>query len=280
MEGNGISLHNGIVMPSMAVGTNWMDRSELSRIMRSAFRCGFRAIDTARDYGNEPVVGSALKSVLKDVGLSREDVFVTTKIGNRQQIGGDVEHEIGISLKNLRTDYLDLWLMHWPFPGFYEKTWEKMVKVYESGKVRAIGVANFDVRHIKRLSELFPEMKPAVNQMEYHPLRTVPELMHLLGENDIRVQAYAPLCRMVPALKDSQLLDAIARKYGKSIGQVILRWHVQQGVMPVFKTENEERFKENSDIYDFELTDSEMLAVASLNQDYKYHIESVNCPGY
>lgn len=267
-------------MPPMAVGTNWMDYPKLLRIMGCAFESGFRAIDTARDYGNEPVVGRALKYILSEMGLAREDVFVTTKIGNRQQIYGDVKREIDVSLRNLKTDYIDLWLMHWPFPDYFEKTWEKMADVCFSGKVRAIGVANFDVRHLKRLMGLFPELKPAVNQVEYHPLRTVPELMALHRENGISVQAYAPLCRMVPAMRDSLLLESLAQKYGKSIGQIVLRWHVQQEVMPVFKTENEVRLKENIDIFDFELTDSEMLAVSELNQDYKYHIESVNCPGY
>lgn len=275
-----IILSGGVQMPPMAFGTNWMDRCMLSCIMKAAFGSGFRALDTARDYGNEPVVGRALEDTLAKCGLHREDVFLTTKIGNRQQIKGDVAHEIDVSLKNLRTDYVDLWLMHWPFPGFYENTWEKMISVCETGKVRAIGVANFDIRHIERIVSLFPQFKPAVNQIEYHPLRTAEALMSLMAENDIRVQAYSPLCRMVPALRDSTVLTGLAAKYGKTPGQIILRWHVQQGVMPVFKSANPERFRENIDVFDFELEDAEIYELSMLNQDYKYHIESVNCPGY
>lgn len=280
MEKGSIILSGGVQMPPMAFGTNWMDRRQLGDVMRSGFKSGFRAIDTARDYGNEDIVGSVLKDVLHQLSLSREEVFVTTKIGNKQQIRGDILREVDLSLKNLRTDHIDLWLMHWPFPGYFEKTWEKMIKVHESGKVRAIGVANFDIRHIERIISLFPEFKPAVNQIELHPLRTAVKLRQLLSDNDIKVQAYAPLCRMVPALKDSDVLNDLAAEYGRTIGQIVLRWHVQQGIMPVFKSVRPERFKENIDIFDFQLTEEQMSAISMLDQDYKYHIESVNCPGY
>lgn len=116
-----IKLSNGIEMPFMAMGTNWMNYDELFPVMTAGFKAGFRAIDTARDYLNEPVVGEVLKDALKKEGLKREDVFVTTKIGNGQQLKGNIEEEIDISLKNLKTDYVDLWLMHWPYPGFMKK---------------------------------------------------------------------------------------------------------------------------------------------------------------
>lgn len=276
-----IQLHNGVEMPFMAVGTNWMALDKLLPVMNAALKAGFRAIDTARDYGNEPVVGQALKDALTMSGLRREDVFVTTKIGNSQQRKGDIEEDIDISLTNLQTDYIDLWLMHWPYPGYFEKTWEKMEKVYRSGKVRAIGVANYDIRHFRQLLAAHPDITPMVNQMEYHPLRTAVNLKAYMLNHHIKMQAYAPLCRLIPALKESSLLKAISEKHHKSIGQVILRWHIQQGnVMPVFKSYNPKRFEENINIFDFELTEQEMLSIFSLNQDYKYHIESINCPGY
>lgn len=279
--GKNIMLSNGVAMPCMAIGTNWMAYNELRRILVAGFEAGFRAIDTARDYGNEPVVGKALRDALKDVGLRREDVFVTTKIGNGQQRLGNIKEQMEISLKNLRTDYVDLWLMHWPYPGFYESTWRKMIDVYKAGKARAIGVANYDVRHFKQLLADKPEVIPMVNQMEYHPLRTAKELTAYMRRLGMKIQAYAPLCRLVPPLKESQLLNSLAGKYNKSLGQIILRWHIQQGdVMPVFKSYKPQRFKENIDIFDFELTGEEMAGIYSLDQDYKYHIESVNCPGY
>ena len=281
MEYPTIKLYNGVEMPFMGIGTNWMSYKQLLPVMEAGVKAGFRAIDTARDYGNEPVVGDALKTTLASTGLRREDIFVTTKIGNGQQTLGNIEEEINISLRNLKTDYVDLWLMHWPYPGHFEKTWEKMIKVYKSGKVRAIGVANYAVRHFNQLMNSHPEMVPMVNQMEYHPLRTASDIRSYMKSHNIKLQAYAPLCRLVPALKESDILKGLAEKYNKSIGQIILRWHVQQhDVMPVFKTYTPPRFVENIDIFDFQLTEEEMEQIFSLNQNYKYHIESVSCPGY
>lgn len=276
-----IKLSNGVDMPFMAMGTNWMNYDELLPVMTAGLKAGLRAIDTARDYGNEPVVGQVLAKALEMTGLKRDEVFVTTKIGNGQQLQGNIEEQINISLKNLKTDYVDLWLMHWPYPEYFERTWEKMIKVYKQGKVRAIGVANYDVRHFEQLKKSNPSMFPMVNQMEYHPLRTAVELKSYMKGNNIKMQAYAPLCRLVPPLKDSVVLNSLSDKYHKSIGQIILRWHVQQGdVMPVFKSYNPKRFEENIDIFDFELTPDEMNSIFALNQNYKYHIESINCPGY
>ncbi len=276
-----IRLSNGVEMPCMAIGTNWMGYAELRKILAAGFRAGFRAIDTARDYGNEPVVGRALCDAMSEIGLERRDVFVTTKIGNGQQRTGNILREIDTSLENLRLDYVDLWLMHWPYPGYFENTWRKMEAVYSQGKVRAIGVANYDIRHFEQLLSGEPEIVPMVNQMEYHPLRTAKPLVSYMRDHEIRIQAYAPLCRLVPPLRESVVLKSLAMKYHKSVGQVILRWHIQQGdAMPVFKSYNPDRFRENIDIFDFALSDEEMAAVDALDQDYKYHIESVNCPGY
>lgn len=281
MVENTISLSNGVKMPMMAIGTNWMKYKELRQIMQAGFNAGFRAIDTARDYGNEPVVGDVLLKILKEGPYSREDIFITTKIGNGQQISGNIKNELELSLKNLKTDYLDLWLMHWPYPGYFEKTWEQMIEVYESGKVRAIGVANFEIRHFKKLLSLNPSVIPMVNQFEYHPLHTSIELVKFMRDMNIRIQAYAPLCRLVPPLRESVFLNDLSRKYKKSIGQIILRWHVQQqDVMPVFKSYNIHRFEENIDVFDFQLSEVEMQGIFALNQNYKYHIESINCPGY
>ena len=126
-------LSNGISMPAMAAGTNWMKYRELTRILIAAFESGIRAIDTARDYGNESVVGRAIRTALRYTGLSREDIFITTKIGNAQQAGRRIDRELIVSLKNLRTDYVDLWLMHWPYPDYYCDTWHRMSECYKRG---------------------------------------------------------------------------------------------------------------------------------------------------
>lgn len=278
-----ILLSNGVKMPRMAIGTNWMRYMELKSIMKAGFDAGFRAIDTARDYGNEPIVGNVLHDIIKESKgqYKREDIFLTTKIGNGQQIKGDICKEIDLSLKNLKTDYVDLWLIHWPYPGFYEQTWKKMEDVYKSGKVRAIGVANFDVRHLKQLISTGVKIIPMVNQFEYHPLRTAKDLVGYMRAHGIKIQAYAPLCRLISPLRESRILNDLCVKYNKSLGQILLRWHIQQGDdMPVFKSYKPSRFSENMNVFDFSLTENEMDSISSLNMDYKYHIESVNCPGY
>lgn len=279
---NVIKLSNGVNMPCMAIGTNWMNYKELYAVMKAGFEAGIRAIDTARDYGNEPIVGAVLNDVLKDLGMSRSEVFVTTKIGNSQQVKGNINDEIEKSLRNLKIDYVDLWLMHWPYPGYYNITWEKMSAIYSrTDMVRAIGVANFRERHFKQLINNSEVITPMVNQMEYHPLRTVPDLRLYMKSKNIRLQSYAPLCRMADPLRNASILKHLSEKYGKSIGQIVLRWHIQQGDdMPIFKSYKPSRFKENINIFDFELTHGEMDAINSLNIDYKFHIESCNCPGY
>lgn len=276
-----LKLSNGVEMPCMAIGTNWMDYKELYNIVRAGIEAGFRAIDTARDYGNESVVGSVIKDVLRDLGMKRSDIFITTKIGNGQQLKGNIEEELDISLHNLQTDYIDLWLMHWPYPEYYESTWKKMQALYLGGSnVRAIGVANYSERHFRQLFSNKFEVTPMVNQMEFHPLRTADSLLQYMREHNIILQAYAPLCRLISPLKNAEIFNHLQEKYRKSIGQIILRWHIQHGSIPVFKSYNPSRFKENIDIFDFVLTENEMKEIDSLNIDYKYHLESASCPGY
>lgn len=277
-----IKLPNETEMPRMAIGTNWMTYHQLKPIVKAAFESGIRAIDTARDYGNEHIVGQVVKDVLSELNMKRTDIFITTKIGNRQQAKGDINCQLNISLKNLQTDYIDLWLIHWPFKTYYLNTWHQMTDIYQnSNKIKSLGVANFQLRHLQNLLNDTSILKPMVNQIEYHPLHTSTELRSFMRDNDIITQAYAPLCRLVPAIKDSNVLNNIGFKYSKTIGQIILRWHIQQGdVMPVFKTYNVNRFIENVAIYDFELSEEEMSMITGLNIDYKYHLESVSCPGY
>lgn len=277
-----ITLHNGMQMPVMAIGTNWMNYKELYPILKAGIKAGFRAIDTARDYGNEAVVGLVLRDVLRELGMQRSDVFITTKIGNGQQMLGKIEAELNKSLSNLKTDYIDLWLMHWPYADYYTNTWKKMEDLYlRTDKIKSIGVANYQIRHFNKLLSSGIEVIPMVNQMEFHPLRTASDIVDYMNEHNIKLQAYAPLCRLVDPLRNAEIFAKLQVKYKKSIGQIILRWHVQHGfIMPIFKSYKPSRFSENIDIFDFELTDSEMQAISALDIDYKYHLESASCPGY
>lgn len=277
---NPIELSNGVFMPPIVQTTNWQNYEQMSALVEEGLRVGFRAFDTARDYGNEPIVGQVMEEQLKDAGLQRKDIFITTKIGNSQQAKGDIEGEIEKSLENLRTDYVDLWLMHWPYPGYYIDTWHKMEKVYATGKVKAIGMANYHVRHFKKLFDAGIEVIPHCVQFEHHPMRTADDIFEFCRANNIAVQAYSPICRMIPAIRNSPVLVRIAERCGKSIPQVILRWHYQHRSVPVFKTMKPYRLKENFDIWDFELTAEDMAAIHSLDEDYKYHLESASCPGF
>ena len=275
-----VKLHNGIEMPPIIMSTNWMDYPTMKEVVTAGLKIGFRAFDTARDYGNEHIVGRVLKECLAEQGLKREDVFITTKIGNGQQRLGNIEEQIEISLRNLQTDYVDCWLMHWPYPGYFVDTYHKMETVYKTGKVKAIGMANYHIRHFEQLWKEGFDIAPHCVQFEHHPMRTADDIFEFCRSHNIAVQAYSPLCRMIDAIKKSSILNDIAYKKGKTIGQVILRWHYQHQSVPCFKSLKPMRLAENFNIWDFELTQEEMAAINSMDCDYKYHLESASCPGF
>lgn len=275
-----IKLSNGVEMPNMVMATNWMEYTQLKNIMVAGFCAGFRAIDTARDYGNEATVGKVIQDVIHETGLKRDEIFITTKIGNGQQRTGNIAREIEISLNNLRTDYIDLWLMHWPYPDYFIDTWHKMEEVYKSGKVKAIGMANCNVRYLEKLYRAGNTIPLHCVQFELHPMRTTEDIVSWCQKHNIAIQAYSPLCRMIEPIKQSSILQAIANRHSKTIGQIILRWHIQQHTVPVIKTTNPNRMQENADVFDFSLSADELKQISSLNQNYKFHLESVCCPGY
>lgn len=277
---NTITLSNGVHMPCMVMSTNWMDYPVMKEVVTAGLKLGFRAFDTARDYGNEHIVGRVIEECLKEQGLKREDIFITTKIGNSQQILGNIDKQIEISLNNLRSNYVDLWLMHWPYPDYFVENWHKMEKVYKTEKVKAIGIANCRLRHFKTLEESGFEITPHCVQHECHPLRTTDDLIEYCNSKKIAIQAYSPLCRMIPEIKNASVLVNLAKKYNKTEGQIILRWHIQRGTVPVFKSVKKNRLAENISIFDFKLTDEEVLQISALNQNYKYHLESASCPGF
>lgn len=262
------------------MSTNYMDYPTMKEVVTSGLKIGYRAFDTARDYGNEHIVGQVIKECLHEQGLKREDVFITTKIGNSQQALGNIGEQIDISLKNLQTDYVDCWLMHWPYPDHYINTYHKMEQVYKQGKVHAIGMANYHVRHFEKLWDAGLEIIPHCVQFEHHPMRTADDILVFCKKHDIAVQAYSPLCRMIRAITTSPILQSIALRTGKTIGQIILRWHYQHNSVPCFKSLKPTRLAENFDIWNFELSDEDMSAINSMNEDYKYHLESASCPGF
>lgn len=273
-------LHNGVEIPSMIMSTNRMDYEDMKKIVFAGLKIGFRAFDTARDYFNEDIVGRVLNECLSELGIKREEIFITTKIGNGQQEEGNIEEQIDISLRNLQTDYVDCWMMHWPYPNYYINTYHKMEAVCRKGKARSIGMANFRLRHFRKLWDGGIEIVPHCVQFEHHPLRLAKDILDFCHDNNIIVQAYSPLCRMIPAIKESEILNSISRSHGKTVAQIILRWHYQHGSIPCFLSMNTQRLEENYSIWDFNLTDEEMELINSMDEDYKYHLESASCPGY
>lgn len=254
-----IHLNDGREMPLLGLGVyKATDNDELKQAISSAVSWGYHLIDTASFYKNEEGVGKGIQAL----NLPREDLFVTTKIWNTAQRIGDIEDSFNRSLERLALDYVDLYLIHWPVPGCFGNTWKAMEKLQEQGKVRSIGVSNFGIQDLKLLKTV-SDVIPAVNQVEFHPLFNHPELKAYCEENGIALQAYAPLAR--GAYLKSPLMIEIGKSHQKSPAQVGLRWLVQQGIAVIPKSIHEERLAENSQIFDFVLSDEEMAAITAMD---------------
>lgn len=282
-----VSLSNGISMPKVMMGTSICDlRGDQKILMKqledaivygeSLKTIGF---DTARDYKNEELLGDIFKRMISNGVCSREDIFITTKVGNGQQRIKNMQQEIDKSLKAMQLDHIDLWLLHWPLPDYWLDNWSQLVEIYKTGKVKAIGIANCRERHIDALKKAGLPL-PHVMQVEFHPFRTIPGFRQICVENNIQVEAYSANCLMLPFVKENPTLNKIAKDHQKSVTQIIMRWHIQQGVVPIFRSFNPKHIKENVNIYEFSLTEDEMQQIFALNIDYKFHPESLNCPGY
>jgi len=258
-------LSNGIRMPWVGLGVFQVEEgAELVEAVKAAIRFGYRSVDTAAIYGNESGVGQGIREALAENGLSREDLFVTSKVWN-----ADLGYESTLaayetSLRKLGLDYLDLYLIHWPVAGKYKDAWRALEKLYKEGRVRAIGVSNFQVHHLEDLMA-GAEAKPMVNQVEFHPLLSQKELRRYTAEQGIQLEAWSPL--MQGRLLDHPVLKEIAARHGKSIAQVILRWDLQHGVVTIPKSTKESRIAENGSLFDFELTAGEMAEIDGLNRD-------------
>ncbi len=275
-----ITLSNGIKMPNLIQGiplagpNAGMDYNEFYRIVHLSIDCGVRAFDTSAAYGpSEEAIGKMMPT------LKRDDLFITTKISNVQQEKGNIEDCVDRALRLMKTDYIDCMLLHWPYPGYIEN-WKKLEKEYHKGKLRAIGIANTQERHVKRLQKDDITVMPQVMQIEVHPFRTIEPMLQLCYENKITIQACSSLMGMRPMVFRNDVLNQLAAKYQKSLSQIILRWHIQRGVAPVFRAFKEHHLRQTVDVYSFELTNEDMNRISALNIDYRLHPESMNCPGY
>lgn len=261
------TLHNGVKMPWFGLGVFKVEEGlELINAVKFAIKHGYRSIDTAAIYENEEGVGQAIHEALKETNISREDLFITSKVWN-----SDLGYESTLaayetSLKKLGLDYLDLYLIHWPVEGKYKEAWRALETLYKEGKVKAIGVSNFQVHHLEDLLK-DAEIKPMINQVEYHPRLTQEKVKAFCQQHNIQMEAWSPL--MQGQLLDNPVLQTIADNHGKSIAQVILRWDLQNGVVTIPKSTKEHRIVENAAIFDFELTAEEMQQINELNENHR-----------
>ncbi|SFA81284.1 MULTISPECIES: aldo/keto reductase [unclassified Bacillus (in: firmicutes)] len=254
-------LHNGVEMPWFGLGVfKVKEGSEVVDSVKAAIKNGYISIDTAAIYQNEEGVGQAIK----DSGVPREELFITTKVWNADQGYETTLQAFETSMEKLGLEYLDLYLVHWPVAGKYNDTWKALEKLYKDGRVRAIGVSNFHIHHLEDLLSV-AEIKPMVNQVEYHPHLTQTELHAFCKKEGIQLEAWSPLKQ--GELITEPVIVEIANKYGKSPAQVILRWDLQNGVVTIPKSTNEKRIIENASIFDFELSTEDMDKINSLNKN-------------
>lgn len=262
-----VTLNNGVKMPGFGLGVFKVEEGpELVETVKAAIKNGYLSIDTAAIYENEEGVGEGIRQGLQETGLSREELFVTSKVWNSDLGYEETLKAYETSLQKLGLDYLDLYLIHWPVERKYKDAWRALETLYKDGKVKAIGVSNFQIHHLEDLLQ-DAEVKPVINQVEYHPRLTQKELRAYCEQQNIQLEAWSPL--MQGELLDNDVLSAIASKHNKSTAQVILRWDVQNGVITIPKSTKEHRIIQNADIFDFELTSDEMKQIDALNQNHR-----------
>lgn len=255
-----ITLQNGVEIPALGFGTFKVEEgSEVINSVKEALRLGYRHIDTAAVYGNEQGVGRAIK----ESGINRKELFITSKVWNSDQGYDSTLIAFEETMKRLDTDYLDLYLIHWPKP-LNKETWRAMEKLYDEGRVKAIGVSNFKVHHLQDLMDS-GTITPMVNQIELHPRFTQKEVREFCNKYNIVVEAWAPL--MQGKVFSIELLQALAEKYNKTISQIVLRWDLQMGLVTIPKSITPERIKENMDIFDFELSEEDMEGITELDRE-------------
>ncbi|KRE57606.1 aldo/keto reductase [Paenibacillus sp. Soil750] len=254
----GVTLNNGVHMPWLGLGVyKSKEGQEVIGAVQTALQLGYRSIDTAAVYRNEEGVGQGLRQS----GVPRDEIFVTTKVWNADQGYESTLQAFEASRKRLGLETIDLYLVHWAVSATYRETWKALVHLYNEGHVRAIGVSNFQISHLEHVID-DTGVVPAVNQVEYHPELSQKELLTYTREHGIQLEAWSPL--MQGKLNQPELAQ-LATKYGKSAAQIVLRWDIQHGVVTIPKSVTEHRIRENADIFDFELSAEDMALVDALN---------------
>lgn len=257
-----ITLNNGVTIPQLGFGVFQIPPEDTKQATLTALEVGYRHIDTAEMYGNEEGVGQAVR----DSGIDRSEIFVTSKLNNGFHDPKDALAAFDLTLETLGIEYVDLFLIHWPLPGVgdFVETWRAMETMYQSGKVRAIGVSNFTQHHLNRLLAETTVI-PAVNQIEVHPYLTQDALRAFGREHEIATEAWSPIAQ--GKVLDDPAIERIARRVERSTAQVVLRWHIQRGDIVFPKSVTPERVRENFELFDFELSDADVSDISALNRD-------------
>ena len=261
-----ITLNNGQQIPQFGFGVFQIEPKDTVEAVMTALQAGYRHIDTAEGYGNEKQVGEAVAKS----GLDRGDVFITSKLSNDAHLPDDARVAFEVTLEALGTDYVDLFLIHWPLPTRYDgdfvSTWQTLEEFYRDGRARSIGVSNFQPHHLRRLHSE-SQVPPAVNQIEVHPYLTQDDVRAFCAEHQIAIEAWSPIAQG-EVLGDPEIAT-IAERTGKSPAQVVLRWHIERGDIVFPKSVTPARIRENIDIFDFELSAQDMETISALNKDLR-----------
>ncbi|MFR1841707.1 MAG: aldo/keto reductase [Oscillospiraceae bacterium] len=254
-----ITLNNGIKMPMLGYGVYQVTKDECKRCVLDALETGYRLIDTAQSYFNEEKVGQALA----ESGIPRRDIFLTTKVWVEHYGYEETKKSVYISLEKLKTEYLDLMLLHQPFADYYG-AYRALEDLYTEGVIRAIGVSNFYPDRLVDIAN-FARIVPMVNQVETHPLNQQTEAMKWMKKYDVQIEAWAPFGEGRGGLFENDVLTAIGKKYNKTAAQVMLRWNLQRGVVVLPKSTHKERMEQNFNVFDFSLTEEDMQKIAAMD---------------
>jgi len=263
-----VKLLQGNSMPILGLGTYMMDKGECKKITKKALELGIRHIDTAKFYGNEVEIGEAVR----ESKIPRKDIFITSKLWTDQHGYDKAIKACNQSLQRLNTDYLDLYLIHWPGVDGVDsdskdnskiraETWRALEKLFQEGKCKAIGVSNYTIKHLEEMKSM-----PSVNQVEFHPMLFQKDLLDYCSKNDIALEGYSPFAKG-KLLKNGDI-QSVAKKYNKSAAQILIRWSLQHGVVCIPKCSSEERLSENTNVFDFEISQEDMKNLDAMNKNW------------
>jgi len=263
-----LTLSDGSTLPQLGLGVYKVDAAETIRVIHDGLDVGYRLIDTATMYGNEAEVGKAIASS----GIAREDIVLTTKFWMDDLGYDNTRDACRRSIDTLGVDYLDMYLIHWPAPqrDLYTQSWRAMEDLRDEGLIRSIGVCNFHTHHLERIFQM-ARYFPVINQVEIHPWLTQEPLLDFHRRHNIVSQAWSPLAR--GQILDEPTLVNIGQAIGKSVSQVVIRWHLQRGYSVIPKSTRKDRMAENADVFDFTLTDEQMATITGLNRDYRTGVD-------